>query len=142
MKKIGLAAPLVLALLLTAGLAPAEKYSWRVTLPPDLPYDHCHIFFDNDGGSDTGTKEIATGGSASWGAKTPLSYIRGKCNIKNPGGNQEWRLQSRTCTGVDYTSGTEGGIRCETELLKLTICPKVTLPVPFPTDNQYGFCPE
>ena len=144
MKKIRLSAPLLLAVLIAATSAAAGDHSWKVTLPADLPYNHCHIFFENNGGSDIGEKEIATGSSATWGSQTPLSYIGGKCNILNPGGNQEWRLQSRTCTGVDYTSVRMGGIRCDKDLLKLKICPKTALPAPifYPTDNQYGFCPD
>ncbi|MDA8125924.1 MAG: hypothetical protein M0009_12145 [Deltaproteobacteria bacterium] len=142
MKKVWLTTLLWGALLLAAATASAADHTWKVTLPADLPFNHCHIFFENDGGSDVGEKEIATGSSASWGAKTPLSYISGNCNVLNPGGNQVWRLQSRTCTGVDFTSGVEGGIRCETKLLRLKICPKVALPVAFPRDYQYGFCDE
>ena len=137
MKKVFFFALLISAALLTS--TPAISGTWKVHAPSDLPFMNCFIMFENNGGSDTGDATISPGGTGTWGTKTALSYIHGRCTKGS--GYSPVQVQGRTCTGIDYQSGVAGGIRCSIDVLKLKICPKVSNPST-DHDYQYGFCPE
>ena len=137
MKKVFFSALLISAALLTS--TPAISGTWIVRAPSDLPFVSCFIIFENNGGSDTDSATISRGGTGSWGTKNALSYVSGRCTEGS--GYSPVQIQGRTCTGTDYQSGVAGGIKCNIDILRLKICPKVTNAKSY-TDYQYGFCPD
>ena len=138
MKKVFFSALLISAALLTS--TPAISGTWKVRLPADAPFASCSIAFENNGGSDRGDTTISRGGSmGTWGTKNPLSYVHGTCTEGS--GYSPTQIQGRTCTGIDFQSGVAGGIKCDIDVLKLKICPKVSNPKAY-SDYHYGFCPE
>ena len=137
MKKVFFSALLISATLLTS--TPAISGTWQVRLPANSPFVSCQMDIENDGGHDKGTITVLQGESGRWGSNSPLSYIGGKCTLHI--GDSPTFIQSRTCSGTDFTTSASGGIKCNLKLLQLYICPKVSNPNAY-SNYQYGFCPE